>query len=98
MALSDADIGKIARTDGAFRVTEKMAAGNPTNTTWALDSILGFLGDAVIDIKARLDALESGGTGGGELPDPDAYAQAVADKVEAKLEALKVSFETGEGA
>jgi len=94
VALSLDDVKKIAKSDGAFGVSAKMRAGNPENTEWKLESILSFLGDAVINIQAQLDGLHSQVN---ELEvsvgDPEAYAQAIADK----LEAVKLRFETGEG-
>jgi len=54
MALTNADIAKIAKTDGAFGVSARMRAGNPTNEEWKLESILSFLGDGILDLKEQL--------------------------------------------
>lgn len=57
MALTDADVKKLAKTDGAFGVSARMRAGDPKNLEWKLESILSFLGDGILDLKEQNAAL-----------------------------------------
>lgn len=92
MALTAADVKKLATTDGAFTVSARMRAGNPANKEWALESILQFLGDSLLDLKEqnavllnRIDALEEKV---GEL-----NAAGVVEKVQEQLGLVHVKLE-----
>lgn len=98
VALSSADVRKIATTDGAFTVSDRMRAGNPANTEWKLESILQYIADRVLEVQdeqrvqaLRLSALESrlGSLEGAfEVLDPSVLIE----QLRAELEAVDIQL------
>ena len=102
MALSDADIRKLAKTDGAFAVSDRMKAGNPSNGEWKLESILQYIADRVLEVQdvqrvqdTRLASLESTVASLGAKVE-SLEPSALVEKLRAELAAVEVKLEVGD--